>query len=252
MQGCGVVAMKRIFADLHLRVNVKDSAGMLRVLSKVAALGYHLVGVSLAAETCAEEVERLRGVCAELGLDFVSRVDLRPRGSANLIRQLRRLRRKFEVVCVSCESKAIARQAAKDRRVDLLSFPFLDFRRRFFDRAEAELAHGGVAGLEVDVKPLLVLEGPARVRLLSYLRGEVAIAKSFGVPIVVSSGVSRELMLRKPREMAALGFLFGLDEVYRLDAVSRIPVTLVKRNREKLSDGFVAPGIRLVKEERDC
>jgi RNase P/RNase MRP subunit p30 len=244
--------MKRIFADLHLRLNVKDSAGMLRMLSKVAALGYGLVGVSFAAETRAEEVERLRGVCGEVGLDLVSRVDLHPCGSADLIRQLRRLRRKFEIICVSCESKAVARQAAKDRRVDLLSFPLLDFRRRFFDRAEAELARSGLAGLEVDVKPLLVLKGSARVRLLSYLRREVAVAKSFGVPVVISSGVSRELLLRKPREMVALGFLFGLDEVYGLDAVSLSPVALVKRNREKLSGGFVAPGIRIVKEGRDC
>jgi RNase P/RNase MRP subunit p30 len=244
--------MKRVFADLHLRLNVKDTAATLRVVSKAAALGYRLVGVSLAAETHADEVARLRAVCSEVGVDFVSRVDLRPRGQDDLTRQLRRLRRKFEVVCVACESKEVARQAAKDRRVDLLSFPLLDFRRRFFDRAEAELACNGLAALEVDVKPLLVLEGPARVRLLSCLRREAAIARGFGVPIAVSSGVSQSLLLRKPREMAALAFLFGLDEVSALDSVSRSPVALVMRNREKLGSGFVAPGIRVVKEGNDC
>ena len=244
--------MKRVFADLHLRLNVKNAEATLRVVSKVAALGYGLVGVPLSPETLVEEVERLRAVCREVGVDFVSRVDLRPRSQADLTRQLRRLRRKFEVVCVSCESKEVARQAAKDRRVDLLSFPLLDFRRRFFDRAEAELACNGLAALEVDAKPLLVLVGPARVRLLSYLRRETAVAKSFGVPVVVSSGASQELLMRKPREMAALGFLFGLDEVSGLDAVSKSPAALVKRNREKLGAGFVAPGIRVVKEGRDC
>jgi RNase P/RNase MRP subunit p30 len=179
-------------------------------------------------------------------------VDLRPRSPNELLRQLRRLRRKFEVVCVMCESKAVARQAAKDRRVDLLNFPLLDFRRRFFDRAEAELARNGLAGLEVDVKPLLVLEGAARVRLLSWLRREVAVAGKFGVPVVVSSGVSGELLLRKPREMAALGFLFGLDEASGLEAVSESAWAIVKRNREKLGAGFVAPGIRVVREGKDC
>ncbi len=252
MQKCGVATLKRVFADLHLPLNVKNATGMLRVLSKIVTLGYRLVGISLAAESRAEEVDRLRGVCSELGVDFVSRVDLRPRGPADLMRQLRRLRRKFEVISVSCESKAVARQAAKDRRVDLLNFPLLDFHRRFFDRAEAELACKGLAALEIDVKPLLVLEGAARVRLLSCLRRETSIAKSFGVPIVVSSGVSHELLLRKPREMAALGFIFGLDEVAGLDAVSRNPVALVERNREKLSAEFVAPGIRVIKEGHDC
>ena len=244
--------MKRVFGDLHLRLDVKDRAEMVRVMRRLAALGYGLVGVPLAAETRGEEVERLREVCGGVGLDFVSRVDLRPRNSGELVRLLRRVRRRFEVVCVLCESKMVARQAARDRRVDLLSFPLLDSRRRFFDGAEAELATGGLSALEVDVKPLLVLEGAARVRLLSWLRREVSVARRFGVPVVVSSGVSAELLLRKPREMAALGFLFGLDKVSGLDAVSRNVGAIVERNREKLSTEFVAPGIRVVKEGRDC
>jgi RNase P/RNase MRP subunit p30 len=244
--------MKRVFADLHIRLNVKDAAATLRMINKAATLGYRLVAVPLASETRAEEAAKLQAVCNESGIDFASRIDLRPRTPNELMRQLRRLRRKFEVICVACENKAVARQAAKDRRVDLLSFSSLDFRRRFFDRAEAELARNSLAALEIDVKPLLVLEGPVRVRLLSSLRREAAIAKAFHVPIVVSSGVTREALLRKPREMAALAFLFGLDEASALEAVSQSAGAIVKRNREKLSAKFVAPGIRVVKEGKDC
>jgi RNase P/RNase MRP subunit p30 len=60
------------------------------------------------------------------------------------------------------------------------------------------------------------------------------------------------LLLRKPRETAALASLFGLDEIAALDAVSTNASAIVMRNREKLSRGFVAPGIRVVKEGRDC
>jgi RNase P/RNase MRP subunit p30 len=90
------------------------------------------------------------------------------------------------------------------------------------------------------------------VRLLSSLRLEIAIAREFHVPIVVSSGVSAEMQLRRPRELAALAFLFGLDEISALEAVSQNPVAIIKRNREKLNHGFVAPGIRIVKEGKDC
>jgi RNase P/RNase MRP subunit p30 len=102
------------------------------------------------------------------------------------------------------------------------------------------------------VKPLLLLEGSARVRLISLLRREVSIAREFHVPIVVSSGVGTEMLLRKPREIAAFVSLLGLNETSALDAVSVNPSTIVLRNREKLSHGFVAPGIRVVKEGRDC
>ncbi len=244
--------MRKIFADLHLRLNVKDHATVLRVITKAAALGYRLVATPFSPETREDEVAKLKAVCSEAEIDFASRIDLRPRTQNELTYQLRRLRRKFEVICVNCENKEVARQAAKDHRVDLLNFPLLDFRRRFFDRAEAELASSSLAALEIDVKPLLVLEGPARVRFLSCLRREAAIAKEFHVPIIVSSGVAEAKLLRRPREMAALTFLFGLDEVSALKAVAQEPVAIVKRNREKLSSKFVAPGIRVIKEGSDC
>ncbi|HDD70375.1 MAG TPA: hypothetical protein ENG19_04510, partial [Candidatus Bathyarchaeota archaeon] len=133
-----------------------------------------------------------------------------------------------------------------------LNFPAINFRRRFFDKAEAELASRGLTAFEIDVKPLIMFEGTVRVRLMSNLRKEVAIAQKFRVPTIVSSGVSDELHMRKPRELAALASLFDLKETAALEAVSKNPVAIVKRNREKLSPRFVAPGIRVIRRGKDC
>ena len=244
--------MKRTFADLHLRVNPNDSAATVRMLNKAAVLGYKLVSVPLTPETSNEAIANLRRTCKDLGLDFTSRVDLHPRNQNELLSLLRKLRRKFEVICVLCDNKEVSRQAAKDRRVDLLNFPQVDYRNRFFDKAEAELASSALAALEVDVKPLLVLEGPARIRLLSSLRRELAVAHEFHLPMVVSSGVSEPWLMWKPRELAVLASLFGLLGNEGLDAVSENPFAIIARNREKLSSRFVAPGIRVVKEGKDC
>jgi RNase P/RNase MRP subunit p30 len=244
--------MKRNFADLHLRPNGKNSPSTQNLINKSAELGYKTIATQLAPETKQEEIRQLKNSCANLGLDFVSRVDLRPRSQDDLLNLLRKLRRKFEVVCVICETKDIARQAAKDHRVDLLNFPLLDYRRRFFDHAEAELASCGNAGFEVDMKPLLLLDGAANVRFLSCLRREIATALEFNLPIIISSGVSEPLLLRKPREVALLASLFGLEGTSALDAVSENSAKLVKRNRQKLEAGFVAPGIRVIKQGENC
>ncbi len=240
--------MKRVFADLHLRVNGKDKAQTQKIMAKAAELGYKQVAIQLAPETRPEELCSLRASCLEVGLDFVSRVDLRPRSQDELLGLLRKLRRRFEVICVLCETKEVARQAAKDHRVDLLNFPLLDYRRRFFDRAEAELASGCMSGFEIDIKPILILSGPARVRFLNCLHREVAVALEFRLPVVISSGVSEPILMRKPREMAILASLFGLTGDTALDSVSKNPTTLARRNREKLGAGFVAPGIRVIKQ----
>jgi ribonuclease P/MRP protein subunit RPP1 len=243
--------MTRPFADLHLKVNPKETQSLERAIKRAAKFGYRYISVPFNYEPSTQEIDNLKATCKTAGIEPVLRADLRPRNENDLMINLRRLRRKFDVLCVQCDNKEIARQAAKDRRVDLLNFPNLDYRKRFFDRSEAELASSCLAAYEIDVKPLLVLEGPSRIRFLSSLRREVAIAKDFGVPLIVSSGVSEERLMRMPRDLASLSFLFGLTETEALDAVSTNPVGIVLRNREKLGSNFVAPGITIIKEGTD-
>ncbi|MCL1978096.1 MAG: hypothetical protein FWG55_08380 [Candidatus Bathyarchaeota archaeon] len=243
--------MKRSFADLHLKIAPKETLTLQRAIQRAAKFGYRYLSVPFSFEPSTTELENLKTACKDAGIEPVLRADLYPRNENDLMNSLRRLRRKFDIICVFCDSKDISRQAAKDRRVDLLNFPNLDYRKRFFDRSEAELASNSNAALEIDVKPLLALEGPARTRFLSCLRREVAIAKAFGVPLIISSGVSEERFIRMPRDMASLSYLFGLGNVEALDAVSFNPLAIVLRNREKLGSSFVAPGVSIVKEGSD-
>ncbi len=240
--------MTRTFADLHLRINPKDQQTAERLITKAAQMSYHYISIPFIQGIQEKELTTLKAICTQAGLDFVLRADFKPRTQEDLMHFLRKFRRKFEVICIICDSKEIARQAAKDRRVDLLNFPSLDYHKRFFDRAEAELACNSLAAVEVDVRPLMVMEGPPRVRLLSSLRREVAVALEFHVPVVVSSGVGEETLMRKPRDLASLGYLFGLDEAHALEAVSVNTSRIVLRNREKLSSRFIAPGISVLKE----
>ncbi len=240
--------MKRVFTDLHLRVNIKDATATQRMLERAAKFGYNKISIAFTEQLEEAHIATLKATCIGFGLDFVLRADFKPRNQEDLMRFLRKYRRKLEVICILCDNKDLARQAAKDRRVDLIQFPSLDYHKRFFDRAEAELASCSLTALEVDVKPLLLLEGPPRVRLLASLRREIAIAKQFHVPVVVSSGASELPQMRMPRDLASLGYLFGLSEIEALDAVSTTPEAIVERNRIKLDSKFVAPGITVLKE----
>ncbi len=246
--------MKRIFADLHLQPNLSDIEQTKRMIAKASELGYRLIAIPAppSPSTAEKYVQQLRRLCKEKNIDYASRLDLKPKTPKELLQLLRRFRRKYEIIAVICDSKAVARQAAKDHRVDLLNFTSTDPHRRFFDKAEAELASNGQASLEIDIKPLLILKGQARIRLFSALRKETTIAEDFHVPLTVSSGATNELLMRKPLEMASLTILFDLDKPLALDAVSKNPLAIVKKNREKLSPSFIAPGIRLIRMGKDC
>ncbi len=241
----------RKFADLHLKPSLEDFEQVKSMISKSAELGFKMVSLSLPSKIGAYEVNQTRKISHDAGVELATRVDLAPKGRRELLDGLRRLRRRFEIVNVFCASKVVARQAAKDRRVDLLSFPVAEYPKVIFDRAEAELASSAVACLEIDMQPLLSLRGFARIRLLSVLRREVATAKSLKVPVVLSSGATDTWFLRKPQDMASLGMLFGLDLPLALDALSDTPLGIVGKNRQKLSPDYVVSGVRVVRR-RDC
>jgi ribonuclease P/MRP protein subunit RPP1 len=153
-------------------------------------------------------------------------------------------------VSVLCNSKLVARQAARDRRVDLLCFPNASLHKHYFDWAEAELASNSSAAFEIDMAPILGVESFARAAVLSRLRRDVVVAKEYKVPVVVSSGASDPWFLRKPEDYASLAFLFGMDSSLALESLSRIPTSIVERNREKLRPGFVTTGLRILEEKK--
>lgn len=237
----------RRFADLHLCPPIENLDQVKRMVGRSSELGYALVGITLPKGITEDTIHQLQSICHDASIDFAKRIDLTPRTSRELLHDLRRFRRRFEVVSVMCASKAVARQAAKDRRVDILSFSATNLRTRFFDYAEAELASNALSGLEIDMAALLALTGFQRVRLISRLRQEVTIAKKFNVPVIISSGAADEHLLRGPHDYAALASLFDLTTQLSLRALSENPLEMVKRNRGKLSPDYLAPGLRIVK-----
>jgi ribonuclease P/MRP protein subunit RPP1 len=237
--------MKR-FADLHLRVPLEDRVKAESMIRRTSELGYNLVGIPHSLHATKEQISQLKHICNDAKVDFATRVNFSPKTPNQLLHSLRRYRRKFEIVAVRCHTKDVARQAAKDRRVDLLQFSVTNLRKRFFDEAEAELASQAFSSLEIELAPILQLTTSSRIRLLSRLRKEVATAERFRVPITLSSGATDEELMRGPRDYAALATLFDLPMSSALRALSENPWVTVERNREKLSSDYVAPGIRVV------
>ncbi|MEM3550952.1 MAG: RNase P subunit p30 family protein [Candidatus Bathyarchaeia archaeon] len=244
--------MRRVFADINLKPNLNNFEQVESMIKHASELGYSLISIPTGPAYGEDFVKQLRSTCRDEGVDYASRINLKPKTVKELLQNLRRLRRKFEIIAVECESKAVSRQAAKDRRVDLLNFPAIDYRKRFFNKAEAELASKSLASMEIEMSPLITLEGFARIRLISMLQRETAIARHYKVPIIISSGATNKMLMRKPLELASLAMLFDMDKNSSLKAVSENPTAIVERNRDKLSPNFVAPGIRIIRRGKNC
>ncbi|MEM2401268.1 MAG: RNase P subunit p30 family protein [Candidatus Bathyarchaeia archaeon] len=243
--------MRRTYIDLHLCPSIDQTERVKALLEKSAEMGYSAVGIAFPAEVEEKHIDETKKICCGLGLDLVTRADLAPKSARDLLATLKKVRKKFEVIAVYCNSREVAIQAAKDRRVDLLLF-LNDPRRHFFSASEAKLASEKSACLEINLSQLILSEGLSRIRLMGMLRRDVMVARKFGVPIVLSSGASEPYMLRRPLDYASLAYLIGLDLEAANKALSEAPRSIVERNRRKLSPDYICPGVYVIKRGGDC
>jgi ribonuclease P/MRP protein subunit RPP1 len=230
------------FVDLHLN-NPENPSEVFKFLG---LLGYGMVAVSL-PEKSFTQFEDYRRFGKEFGVDVVSRVDLTPTSTRELLQKLRSLRGKFELIGVVCESKSILRVAVRDGRVDLVLLS--PSKLNLFGEVEARFASNSNATLEVCFTSFLRISDRIAVRVFSMLHKVVGLAKRFGLPLVVSSGAKNVYGVKAPRDLAAFIQLFGLTREEALATVSTNPKKIVERNREKLDKSFVGVGVRVFCKE---
>jgi RNase P/RNase MRP subunit p30 len=197
----------REFVDLSLKP--KDETALDSMLQKAKALGYTAVGI----EKTDSDI-----------IDVINRVDLYPRNQNKLGKHLRKLRHCTAVIVVHCESKSVARQAARDHRVDLIRFP-------------------------VDRTTMKRLYRHLLAKRIVAIKKSLDIAIKYGLPVVASSGAEDRYGLRDPHGLAALMSLLGVDCEPALDMVSTNPMCLVSDNREKLKNSYILPGVWVIESE---
>jgi len=233
----------RRFVDLNIR-DPGDTRVLTEMLELASKLGFK--GITLSSER--PQPQMMRNKALSVGIDLSNRIDLRPRSTNELSKALRRVRRKFEIIAVCCENKTVSRQAAKDHRVDILTFPPLrtNKSRVGLDRQGAALASKSNCAYEICLSDLLE-PSVDRARFLIDLKRDISNAIHEGVPMVVSSGAGSPLQMREPRAIASITNLLGISKDKGLDAVSEIPRIILERNREKLRLGFISPGVKEVR-----
>jgi RNase P/RNase MRP subunit p30 len=211
------------YIDLHLRPKPGESE---RLVTEMKQLGYSCV-----ASTTSNNLE------ASIDIDVASRVDLEPRRGSDLLDQLRKVRSRFEVVAVKCINKDVARQAAKDHRVDILLFPEdLTIRRNArLDTQEAKLASEVDCCYEINASELLFTGETRLAKLATVIKRELEVARRFDVPVI-----------REPKALAAMTVLLDVSEEAAVEMQTTTPDRLLKRNRAKLSEEYVSPGVRRI------
>jgi len=232
----------RRFTDLYLKPPPNGEV-QLQMARLAGQLGYSTVAVDFPPEASVAEIDKVRANFTGVGLDVATRVSITPRSRRQLLESLRLLRGRFEVVAVNCVAAEAVNVAARDGRVDIISFrphhPHVGFRQ-----STANICN---AALEIVLSWIVGAPASLRGRVIGGVARHISVARSSRVPVLVSSGAENPFMLRAPRDMAAVAAsVLGVDVDEALDFTSTVPNSIVDRNRARMKPQYIGNGVRVV------
>ena len=187
------------------------------------------------------EVERVgkeKGIEIFLGFEARNKRELR---------QLIKLRRKYDVLLVRGGNLSLNRVACETPEVDILTHPELGRNDSGIDHVSARFASENDVAIELNFKELLITSGKKRSKILRYMARNVELCRKYGTKIIINSGAVSKWDLRHPLSLISLGVIAGLDLKVAKECISQVPASIIKKIRERQKEEWIMPGVRVLK-----
>ncbi|UPW00632.1 ribonuclease P [Halorussus gelatinilyticus] len=188
-------------------------------------------------------------VAAEYDVDVVDAIEIRAENPDVAAGHVGNYRPKHTILALHGGTNALNRFAVESDRVDVLAHPMRG--RGDFNHVLAKAAADHGTRVEFDLSRVLRDDGGPRVQALQDLRKLREIVTQYDAPYVVSANPTSHLQLRAPRELVAVGEAIGFSEEQIRQGLGEW-AALAERNRERLSDEFIAPGVKRGRYEEDA
>ncbi len=234
----------RTFADMAIRPPIGEVSAQERMAALAYRVGLSLVCLRFTSGTSSGEIESSERIFRDAGLDVAVGIDISPKSRKQLLDLLKTLRNSFDIVAVKSPDTRTAAVAAHDSRVDLIS---LELQKSF--RTKQSILKTCESYLELELSRIIRPPSQLSSEQLKTFCQEIELAEKHRVNVVISSGAASPLGLRAPRDLASLATAFGLPKESSLDSVSKIPLNMVRRNRDRLSGGSVGYGVTLARSK---
>jgi len=229
----------RRFVDFCIIPSSYEDEILDRLIRISRLLDISLIGISF-CQLKQNQISKIIMKFNEAGIDIAKRLDITPKTRIELLKELRKNRRIYEIICVNCNNTEVSIVASRDRRVDLVSIG-QKMTLRSIRKAINRISN---KHLEIRMSEILT-STKSKINVFRKLYEEISIAKYNKVPIILSSGAKNSFMMRSPRDMAALGIFLGLDKIEALNSVSKNPLSIIKENRKKLSNRWITEGVEI-------
>ncbi len=160
---------------------------------------------------------------------------------------LKERRRRFDVLLARGGDLKLNREAVETPEVDILTHPEYERTDSGLDHVSAKLAAKNNVSIEINFREMLVSSKRTRSMILKHMTQNVKLAKKYRAPIIACSGSLSHWDICDPQCLASFATLLGLELNEAKDTVSKVPEKIIEQMKERKSEKWIAPGIKVVK-----
>ncbi len=232
--------------DMHVHSAFSEGESTIEQLAQRAKeLGYAGICFSEYYEGRAQ-LEKLKAKIA--GASKKTKIEILLGFEARNTHELKRLtdmRRLYDVLLARGGDLRLNRAAVEAKEVDILTHPEHGRYDCGMNHVMAKLAKKNNVAIEINFREMLTSTKKTRSRILAGMRENIALAKKYKMPIILCSGAISHWELRDPLCMSSMAEQLDLTLKQAKEAVSKAPENIVKRVKERKSEKWVMPGVKI-------
>lgn len=234
--------------DLHIHSAFSEGESSLEELASTAkALGYkgicfaeYYEGKNQIKKLQAEIKKVKQKIGIEIFLGFEAR-------SVKELKFLEKIRRNFDILLARGGDLELNRIACETPEVDILTHPEYERLDSGLDHVSVKLAVKNRVAIEVNFREILISSKATRSKILANIQNNIKLAKKFKAPIILCSGALSHFELKDPNVIVSFATQLGLELKESKDAITKIPESIIKQAKERKSEKWISPGVKIVK-----
>ncbi|MDI6798425.1 MAG: RNase P subunit p30 family protein [Candidatus Aenigmarchaeota archaeon] len=186
------------------------------------------------------EIERVK---KEAGIEILLGFEAR---NIKELKFLAKRRGEFDVLLARGGDLKLNREACETPEVDILTHPEFERLDSGLDHVSVKFAAKNNVAIEVNFREILISNKKTRSMILKNMSRNVKLAKKYHATIIICSGGISHYELRDPKVLISFANQLGLELKEAKEAISKTPESIVKKIKERRSENFIIPGVKVI------
>ena len=234
------------YFESRLRIKTNDFKEIEQKLSFCKLLGVQNVIVELENNREKMQPDLKRRIEEITNINVKYRTNINPKNLENLIKKLKGIGQSSNVIVVESADKKIQIQAAKDSRVDVISFSEQAVLKTIFPGV-ISLTKQNQSFIEFSLASIMIKNKSLQSKNLRNLYRGVQLANKLNANYIISGNFDDLYSIRHPRALISVCHtLLGISMMRAKNCFSKNVVSLLNRVQMRQDRNFIESGVKII------